>query len=144
MANFTKSFFSIALLLECILLSPNFLRNDGLLDMKSHSRQHIYLKLSCDSFSLIHTSFGRCPAEDSHCGCQSSSCQHGTCLSQRREGYSYMFCSCYQGFTGHLCEQESEQSCPCLNGGICAREQSACQCSSGYSGEFCQIISETM
>ena len=128
--------------LECNLLSSNFLRNDGSLDIKSHQRHHIYMKSACDSPPTewrLETSFSRCSVTDQHCGCQEHACGHGTCLSQRREDYYYMFCNCYQGFTGHFCDESVAKTCPCLNGGICVARQSGCQCSVGYSGDFCQI-----
>ncbi|CAF1315608.1 unnamed protein product [Adineta steineri] len=83
---------------QCILLSPNFLQNDGSINVKYHRRHHIYLKMSC------HMS--KCSTNDIDCGCQQNPCHHGTCLSRQREGYQYMFCQCYHGFSGDLCDRE--------------------------------------
>ncbi|CAF3792777.1 unnamed protein product [Rotaria socialis] len=130
---------------QCILLSPNFLRNDGSIDVKEHSHHHIYLKMSCRTSMYIepeHSSFSRCSLNDHHCSCHQSPCRHGTCSSQQKEGYHYMSCNCFHGFTGHLCDKHVDNFCPCLNGGACLRDHSGCACSRGYYGDFCQIISD--
>jgi len=130
----------VLFLLECILLSPNFLQNDGSIDIKHQHRHHIYMKISC-STSTRETNLLKCSLDDIHCGCHQNPCQHGTCLSYQREGYHYMFCKCYDGFTGHLCNQQIDNLCPCLNGGTCHKDYSECRCLNGYYGDFCQMIS---
>ncbi|CAF1169289.1 unnamed protein product [Adineta ricciae] len=89
---------------ECILLSSNFIQNDGTIHVKYHRRHHLYMKLSC-STSLPESVLPKCLLDDIHCNCHENLCQHGTCLTEQSEGYQRMFCECDYGFTGQLCEQ---------------------------------------
>ncbi|CAF1033695.1 unnamed protein product [Adineta ricciae] len=89
---------------ECILLSSNFIQNDGTIHVKYHRRHHLYIKLSC-STSLPESILPKCLLDDIHCNCHENLCQHGTCLTEQNEGYQRMFCECDYGFTGQLCEQ---------------------------------------
>ncbi|CAF3698901.1 unnamed protein product [Rotaria sp. Silwood1] len=130
---------------QCILLSSNFLRNDGSIDIKNHKHHHIYMKISCSTTKYIQSeqSLSKCSINNQYCNCHQNPCHHGICLlSQQREGYHYMFCNCYHGYTGHLCDQHLDNKCPCLNGGQCLNDYSSCICSNGYDGDFCQIISD--
>ncbi|UJR15057.1 hypothetical protein I4U23_002028 [Adineta vaga] len=85
---------------RCILLSPNFIQNDGTIDVKYHRRHHLFMKISCG------TSLSECSLTDQHCNCHEYRCQHGTCVSRQKEGYYHMFCDCDHGFSGQLCEQQ--------------------------------------
>ena len=102
------------------------------------------MKVSCTTSSHIipKLRLSKCFSTDVHCGCHQNPCQHGTCLSQQKEGYSCVFCNCDYGFTGQLCDQQLDYFCPCLNGGTCHKDHSGCLCSNGYYGEFCQIMSD--
>jgi hypothetical protein len=93
-------------------------------------------------YTIQGMSLSKCPFDDIHCGCHKNPCQHGTCLSHHREGDYHVSCNCHHGFTGHLCDQEMNHSCQCLNGGMCHNDHSGCLCTDGYYGDFCQIISD--
>lgn len=97
--------------------------------------------MSCSLLTNNKTEI-RCSHNDQHCGCHNSPCHHGTCFTQKREGYHSMFCNCYQGFTGYLCDKHMNTICPCLNGGTCLADHSGCLCSNGYHGDYCQIVSD--
>lgn len=89
---------------ECVLLSSNFIQNDGTIHVKYHRHHHLYMKLSC-STSFSEIVLPKCLLNDIHCNCHESLCQHGACLTEQSEGYQRMFCECDYGFTGQLCEQ---------------------------------------
>lgn len=98
------------------------------------------MKMLCDRSNDIQQkiTYSKCPQHNADCDCHRNPCQHGTCLSQQREGYYYTFCHCHHGFSGRFCEQHIDNVCPCLNGGVCVDNHSKCACAHRYYGDFCQ------
>lgn len=72
--------------------------------------------------------------------CVEEPCQNGsTCQNLEGDDFS---CQCAAGFSGALCETDSDDCSPslCLNGSTCtdALDSFSCTCASGFSGTLCE------
>ncbi|XP_073430761.1 slit homolog 2 protein isoform X1 [Dendrobates tinctorius] len=105
--------------------------------------RNLHINNELQDFKMLSLQTGILPGCEP---CHKKVCVHGTCVATSQSGFT---CECEGGWTGPLCDQQSNDPClghKCVHG-TCLPINAfsySCKCSSGYGGVLCDEAEEHM
>ncbi|XP_073503059.1 slit homolog 2 protein isoform X3 [Phyllobates terribilis] len=105
--------------------------------------RNLHINNELQDFKMFNLQTGIMPGCEP---CHKKVCVHGTCLATSQSRFT---CECEGGWTGPLCDQQSNDPClghKCVHG-TCLPINAfsySCKCSSGYGGVLCDEAEEQM
>ncbi|KAG9479676.1 hypothetical protein GDO78_011612 [Eleutherodactylus coqui] len=103
--------------------------------------RNLYINNDLQDFKMFNLQTGIVPGCEP---CHKKVCVHGACVATSQSGFT---CECEGGWTGPLCDQQSNDPClghKCVHG-TCLPINAfsySCKCSSGYLGVLCDEAEE--